>query len=247
MNLLNLTTNPTENPQVFDTCWMTGLIQKGRVRVTVPRLDDARTAAELAAAQYLLTVKNVCGHNKAGAGLVIRSSCSTIPDLYDGISSKSYLAPYANFLRTRFLGVTIEHQEAPFPWADEMCERQVDFIEIEKPGLTVIDIADIGPVELTAHAVEKYVQRFDRKPEKAWRELQRVGRDGKLATLVGRNVLHDIKHRRPGRYILDNKRDVMLVIAEPDQVGMLPRLVTVVRPEGNVRVVESTELAQASA
>ena len=51
MNLLSLTTNPTEDPLVFDTCWMTGLIQKGRVRVTVPRLDDGRAAAELAATQ----------------------------------------------------------------------------------------------------------------------------------------------------------------------------------------------------
>ncbi len=239
MNLLSLTTNPTEDPHVFDTCWMTGLVQKGRIRVTVPRLDDARTAAELAATQYLLTVKNVCGHNKAGAGLVIRTSCSTIMELANGTSSKSYLAPYANFLRTRFLGATIEHHEAPFMWADEHCERQVDFIEVEKPSMTVIEIAEIGPVELTAHAVEKYVARFDRKPEKAWRELQRIGRDGKLATLIGRSAMHDIKHRRPGRYVLDSKRDVMLVIAEPDKAGMLPRLVTVVRPEPNARLMET--------
>lgn len=236
MNLLSLTTNPTEDPQVFDTCWMTGLIQKGRVRVTVPKLDDARTAAELAAAQYLLTVKNVCGHNKAGAGLVVRTSSSSIIDLANGTSCKSYLSPYANFLRTRFLGVTIENQEAPFLWADERCERQVDFIDVDKPCMTVIEIAEIGPVELTAHAVEKYVQRFDRKPEKAWRELQRIGRDGKIAELIGRSVMHDIKHRRQGRYVLDPKRDVMLVIVEPDKSGMLPRLVTVVRPESNARM-----------
>jgi hypothetical protein len=105
--------------------------------------------------------------------------------------------------------------------------------------MTVIEIADVGPVELTAHAVEKYVARFDRKPEKAWRELQRIGRDGKLATLIGRSAMHDIKHRRPGRYILDPKRDVMLVIAEPDKAGMLPRLVTVVRPEPNARLMET--------
>ena len=244
MNLLSLTTNPTEDPHVFDTCWMTGLVQKGRIRVTVPRLDDGRSAAELAAAQYLLTVKNVCGHNKAGAGLIIRSSCSTVIELANGTSNKSYLSPYANFLRTRFLGVTIEYQEAPFLWADELCERQVDFIEVEKPSMTVIEIAEIGLVELTAQSVEKYVTRFDRKPEKAWRELQRIGRDGKLATLIGRSAMHDIKHRRQGRYVLDPKRDVMLVIAEPDRVGMLPRLVTVVRPEPNVRLVE-TEAATA--
>ena len=238
MNELRLSTNPTEDPRVFDTYWMTGLIQKGRVRVTVPKLDDGRTAAELVATQYLLTEKNVCGHNKAGAGLIIYASSSTVPELMAGTSLKSYLAPYCNFLRTRFLGVTIEHCEAPFDWADEQCERQVDFLEVDKPALTVIDIAGVGPVELTAHAVEKFINRFDRKPEKAWRELIRIGRDGKPAVLVGRSVFHDLKHRRPGRYILDEKRNLMLVIVDADAPGMLPRLVTVVHPEQNAKVQE---------
>jgi hypothetical protein len=49
--------------------------------------------------------------------------------------------------------------------------------------------------------------------------------------------LNDIKHRRPGRYVLDERRSVLLVIAEPDSSEKMPRLVTVVRPEANVRVV----------
>ena len=239
MNLLSLTTNPTNDPHIFDTCWMTGLLQKGRVRVHVPRLDDARTAAELSAMQYLLVEKNVCGHNKAGAGLVVNVSCSSIIDLVAGESAKSYLAPYANFLRTRFLGAAIEWKEAPFAWADELCEQQVDSIEVGKPSLTVIEVANIGRVELTAHAVDKYVRRFDRKPEKAWRELKRIGRDGKLAKLIGRNAIHDIKHRRPGRYVLDEKRDVLLVIADPDDLNSLPRLVTVVKPEHNAQLIDA--------
>lgn len=237
MNELHLTTNPTNDPCVFDTCWMTGLVQKGRVRVTVPHLDDGRTAAELAAAQYLLTVKNVCGHNKAGAGLIIYASCGAIIELMEGTSPKSYLVPYGNFLRTRFLGAAVQHSEAPFIWADERCESQVDFIDVDKPAVTVIDVTGVGPVELTAHAVKKYVDRFERKPEKAWRELLRIARDVKPAILVGRNAIHDIKHRRPGRYVLDEKRSVMLVIVEPDRIGMLPRLVTVVRPEANAKVL----------
>ena len=36
MNELHLTTNPTNNPRVFDVYWMTGLLQKGRIRITVP-------------------------------------------------------------------------------------------------------------------------------------------------------------------------------------------------------------------
>lgn len=247
MNDLHLTTTPTADPRVFDTYWMTGLIQKGRVRVTVPRLDDARTAAELAAAQYLLTVKNVCGHNKAGAGLRIYTSSGTIPELMAGISPKSYLVPYANFLRTRFLGAEVQHCESPYTWADELCESQVDFLDVPKPSVTVLDVSGVGPVELTAHAVEQYVVRFDRKPEKAWRELARIARDVQPAVLLNRNVMNDIKHRRPGRYVLDEKRSVLLVIAEPDRIGRLPRLVTVVHPESNARVVATNALAAASA
>ena len=236
MNELHLTTNPTHNPRVFDTCWMTGLERKGRIQITVPNLDDARTAAELAAMEHLLTKMNVCGHNKAGAGLVIHASCSAILDLMNGVSPHGYLAPYVNFLRTRFFGATVKICEAPFVWADERCEAQVTYMEVEEPAVTVIDVAGVGEVELTAHAVEKYVNRFERQPVKAWRELIRIAREVKPAVLEGRNVLHDIKHRRPGRYVIDERRSVMFVIAEPDSVGKMPRLVTVVRPEANVRV-----------
>ncbi len=237
MNELHLTTNPTHNPRVFDTCWMTGLERKGRIQITVPNLDDARTAAELAAMEHLLTKMNVCGHNKAGAGLVIHASCSAILDLMNGVSPHGYLAPYVNFLRTRFFGATVKICEAPFVWADERCEAQVTYVEVNEPAVTVIEVAGVGEVELTAHAVEKYVNRFERQPVKAWRELIRIAREAKPAVLEGRKVLHDIKHRRPGRYVVDERRSVMLVIAEPDSIGKMPRLVTVVRPEANVRVV----------
>ena len=237
MNELHVTTNPTNNPRVFDTCWMTGLEKKGRIQITVPRLDDARTAAELAAVEHLLTKMNVCGHNKAGAGLIINASCRAILDLMNGVSPHGHLAPYVNFLRTRFFGATVKICEAPFVWADERCEAQVTYVEVNEPAVTVIEVAGVGEVELTAHAVEKYVNRFERQPVKAWRELIRIAREAKPAVLEGRKVLHDIKHRRPGRYVVDERRSVMLVIAEPDSIGKMPRLVTVVRPEANVRVV----------
>ena len=237
MNELHVTTNPTNNPRVFDTCWMTGLEKKGRIQITVPRLDDARTAAELAAVEHLLTKMNVCGHNKAGAGLIINASCRAILDLMNGVSPHGHLAPYVNFLRTRFFGATVQICEAPFVWADERCEAQVTFWEVEEPAVTVIDVAGVGEVELTAHAVEKYVKRFERQPVKAWRELTRIAREVKPAVLEGRSVLNDIKHRRPGRYVLDERRSVLLVIAEPDSSEKMPSLVTVVRPEANVRVV----------
>jgi hypothetical protein len=237
MNDLNLATVPTADPRIFDTYWQTGLLQKGRINITLPRfLDDGRTAAELVAARYLLEEKNACGHKKTGAGLRIRTSCSSIPDLLKGELDKSYLSPYANFLRTRFMGAEIQVCEAPYEWADDLCESQVDFVAIEKPTLTVIDVNGIGPVEVTAHAMEKYALRFERPPERAWRDMVKISREVELAVLRERSVMSDLKHKRPARYMLHENRDVLLIIADPEKMGGLPRLVTVVKPEGNAQV-----------
>src|SRR5574338_59994 len=211
MNDLHLATTPTRDPRIFDTRWMTGLLQKGRVRVTLPKLDDGCTAAELAAVQYLLTVKNICGHNKAGAGLRLYVSCETIHELVAGTSPKGYLAAYANFLRTRFLGAELHQRSAPYDWDDELCESHVDHLEVDKPAMTLIDVSGVGQVEVTAHAVEKYLASFERKPEKAWRELMRIARDAEPAVRVGRKVIHEVKHRRAARYAMDSKGGADLI------------------------------------
>lgn len=239
MNELYLATNPTEDPCVFDTYWKTGLVTKGRVRITVPYLHDGKTAAELSAAKYLLETKCVCGHNKAGSGLILFTSCGTIQDLLLAESDKIYLAPYANFLRTRFLGAEISVAEAPYEWADERCETQVDFVEITSPGVTTIEVAGIGQVELTVHAIDRYMERFERPGEKAWRELIRLAKEVKPVVLVGRNVFNDIKHRRPAQHLLHEKRGVLFVVAAPDRFGGLPRLVSVQVPMRNAKLLET--------
>lgn len=240
MNDLFVTTNPTLDQRVFDTYWMTGLEKKGRIRITVPNLTDGRTAAELAATQYLLEAKNACGHNKAGAGLRIRFSCSAIRDLLNGDAPKGFLAPYAKFLRTRFRGCEVTIEEHPFLWADERCEAQVDFVEIENPPVPTIEVAGIGTVELTAHAVDRYIERAGRPPEKAWRDLVQMARKVKPVKKLGRSVFNDIKHRRPGQYMFHEQRNLLLVVAEPDHLGGLPRLVSVQVPTENARLVALT-------
>jgi len=224
MNDLHVVTKSTENPKVFDIYWMTGLVQKGRVRTTVTIQDDCRIAAELSTLQYLLETKNVCGHNKAGAGLRLWVSCGAIPKLLKQESEKFYLSPYANFLRTRFLGLKIDVEKRKVDWADELCDRPVDEIRVVTPSMTVIEVAGVGPVELTAHAVGRYIERFDRPPAKAWRELTRLAKEA-IPLPVKRNEIHNLKHRNPGSFFASKK--VILVVAQPDHAGMLPRLVTV--------------------
>lgn len=224
MNDLHVLTKTTQEPKVFDVYWMTGLVQKGLVRTTVTLQDDCRIAAELSTLQYLLETKNVCGHNKAGAGLRLWVSCGAILKLLKQESDKFYLSPYANFLKTRFLGLEIEVQKKKVDWADELCNRQVDEIRVVTPTMTVIEVAGVGRVELTAHAVDRYIERFERPPAKAWRELTRLAKEAR-PLVVNRREVHDLKHRNPGAFY--SSKNVILVVVKPDHAGMLPRLVTV--------------------
>lgn len=238
MNDLRLLTKKTSDPRVFDTYWMTGLIQKGRVRVTVPAQKDAQTAAELSAAQYLLSEKNVCGHNKAGAGLRIWVSRGAIRKLLRGISDNDRMSPYANFLLTRYLGAQVEVENQDTSWADERCETQVDIMDVQGPAMTTIEVNGFGLVELTGHAVARYIEHFKRQPERAWREIVEIAKEVKPAIIKGRKSIHDLQHRNKGRYAMDAKRGVLLTIADPDKPGMLPSLVTIMIPDDRAAYAE---------
>ena len=231
MNEMHVVTRPTDDPLVFDTYWMTGLMQKGRVRSTVFMEDDIKIGAELAAVQFLLEQKNVCGHNKAGAGLRLWVSCDEISALLKEDSERSYLSAYANYLRTRFLGAEVIVDNESHDWVDLLCEAQVDDLSVYGPAMTVIDVAGVGPVELTAHAVERYIQRFERPAVKAWRDLVKLAKEA-IHVNPPRKAIHDVKHRNRGFFFL--ARQVMLVVAEPDHPGQLPRLVTVSTPDMSV-------------
>lgn len=230
MNVLTLTTTSANEPNVFDVYWMTGLVQKGRVRVHMRSIDGNQVAAELAAAQYLLTEKNVCGHNKAGGGLKLIVSQQQVLDLSEAASSMKHLYRYANFLRTRYLGAQVVLGDARYAWADEGCDRQVDAIYVDRPAVTTLEVNGIGKVELTAHAIDRYVHRFDRKPHKAWRELTNIAKEVQPVNLLNRKPIHDIKHRQPGYYALDAKRNMLFVLTNDSRSDYLPRLVTVTRP-----------------
>ncbi|MCC7481858.1 MAG: hypothetical protein IT541_10085 [Hyphomicrobiales bacterium] len=230
MNNLFLHTRPTGNQREFDTFWMTGMNAKGRVRTTIPLNEDGAIAAELAAAQYLLEERHACGHNKAGAGLCLYVTFGAIRKLLNAESGKGHLAPYAIFLRTRFLGAEISVANRKVKWIDEQCEERVESLIVSEPKGTLIEVGGFGQVELTAHAVEQYVTRFGRKPEKAWRTLQEIAKAASPVTQAKRSAFHDIKHRRQGTFALNQEQDLLMVITPPEKVGGLPKLVTIYRP-----------------
>lgn len=110
MNFLKTFTLPTEQPDTFMVYWTNSIIQpKGILRVRVfPQINDLNLVAELAAMRHLLEDKGVAGKNVVGnAGTQLVVSAGAIRKLQAMKSDKSHLAPYTNFLTTRFAGCTI--------------------------------------------------------------------------------------------------------------------------------------------
>ena len=225
MNLLQVFTQNTDDPLVFDTYWMTGLVKKGRVRTTVfVREECAKTVAELVAIQYLLEQKNACGHDKSGSGLRLCVSQEEVLALANSQSQMCDISDYAIFLKTRFLGAELSVCVDDSQWADELCDREVDEISVYSPDVTCIEVDGIGKVKLTAHAVQRYVQRTGRDAGKAWRDLVKLGKNAAQISYE-RKEIHNIKHKRRGLYF--RAKEMVLVITPPDRPGCLPRLVTV--------------------
>lgn len=239
MNKLKLHTRQIGD-KTFDVYWWTGTYTIGRVRVTVQaplaeapseeqRKRDRAIAAELSACRYLLEDCNVCGHNKTGTGLQIHFTFGAISRLTRAVSAKDYLAPYALFLRTRFVGCEIEIDKAS-DWVPEEVSRHAE-LEVKGPILCHIEVAGIGPVDVTAHAVEQYCERFNRPPLKAWIDLIKISRKVEPEVAVGRSAFADTKHRRQGRFFINRDRRLRLVITPADRLGGHPKLVTVIAPE----------------
>ena len=158
MNILSVSTRRTETNDVFEVHWRTGLEVKGCVRVTMnaEMPGDRHIAAELATIRFLLEDRNVCGHDKAGKNLTIRLTYGAIKKLVRTRSDKEYLSPYANFLRTRFAGANLEVESRPPEWIDETCESTE--LTVAGPAATVIAVGGIGNVELSSHAVRRYIE-----------------------------------------------------------------------------------------
>lgn len=110
MNTLKTHALATNLADTFMVYWTNSSSRPGgliKVRVT-QKMPDAVIAAELAAMQYLLEIKEVIGRNLVGnANTKLTVSRGAIRKLRRCQSDKSHLAPYANFLTTRFAGSPI--------------------------------------------------------------------------------------------------------------------------------------------
>lgn len=231
MNNLQLHTR-TENSTIC-VYWKTGQNSHGRFTVAMPAMEDAEIAAELAVAQLLLEERNACGHDKTGAGLCLEMTFGAIRRLLRGVSDKEHLAPYVLFLRTRFNGAELAVAKRA-DWVSEV-SGPAEPLAVSGPRPTVIDVGGIGPVELTAHAFDQYVARFESDPDskKIWRRLQKLARAASPVSITGRSAFHDVKHRRQGTFALNATADFLVVVV-PESGGRR-KLVTVYRPSDHVK------------
>jgi hypothetical protein len=224
MNVLRLFTKDRPDG-AFDVFWMTGNKSKGVFEVCLPDMSDARVAAELAVTRTLLVERNACGHNKTGAGLCLVVSAGAIRKLIRQESNKAHLAPYALFLRTRFVGaqVTVEKDSS---WIDDSCRENREVLTVTQPEPEFIVVGGFGEVELTAHVLERYGKHFGGKVERLWINLAAAAQEAEAGDLPKRKALSNVRHRRVGAFAINRRRNVVFVVVPPDVATRRPKLAT---------------------
>jgi len=116
-----------------------------RVKVAA-KVEDKAIAAELAAIQHLLEVRCVLGNNISGnAKTQLVVSSGAIRKLQRRQSDKVHLAPYANFLCTRFAAcpITVEKDTR---WFREQLPVTEEDLLVSGAGRSIGDPPRSGPI-----------------------------------------------------------------------------------------------------
>ena len=161
----------------FTVYWKTGLRRGGELKVDLGEQYDKLPgqqkliAAELYAIHHLLSVKEVMGSNRSGNGLQIRVSKGAIKKLQKQRSTQHSLYSLTRFLLTRYQEAQISVEK----WDDWLShsfeEYSIDNATVREID-EVINVPKIGPVVVTRHALERFVERLsDGAPKHPWKAL----------------------------------------------------------------------------
>lgn len=217
MNFLKVLTKqqPDGSFYVFWTNSMRAL--RGAVRVEVPSgMKDRAIVAELYALQYLLEIVEAVGENMAGnetTKLIV--STGAIKKLVLKTSDKVDLVPYATFLKTRFKGCPIKANKRE-DWISPV-EPSIT-LNAEKPMPETMTVHGFGEIEITAHVVEQFAERFGKASlGDAWRALMKAASDARVVEIEKDNpttrLKYALKGREEGRYFYNPANKVMVVVA----------------------------------
>lgn len=207
MNLLTTICRAGESDREYDVFWRNGVQNQGLIRITVASsVADPEIVAELSALQWLLERRSVFGVSQAGKGLCLTVSSGAIKKLAlavgrDGVTvsklGKPHLIPYARFFAARFVGAAIEVSKDA-SWILPRAMNNVEAVSIDAPLPELVEFASLGVVELSDHALEKFVARqAGGEREDMWRLLRRIATSKlRLATLDQERLLR--QQRRHG-------------------------------------------------
>ncbi|MFC5076780.1 hypothetical protein VTH8203_00070 [Vibrio thalassae] len=161
----------------YTVYWKTGLRRGGELKVNLGEQYDKLPeqqkpiAAELYAIHHLLSVKEVMGSNRSGNGLQIRVSKGAIKKLQKQRSTQHSLYSLTRFLLTRYQEAQISVEKSD-DWLSYLFEEySVDNVTVR--GIDeVINVPNIGPVVVTHHALDRFVERLsDGVPKHPWKAL----------------------------------------------------------------------------
>jgi hypothetical protein len=231
LNILKVFTVATSEPNRFLVYWtnssvcLKGIIQ---ARVTA-NIEDRAIAAELSATKYLLEQKCVLGQNQAGnAGIRLSVSSGAIRKLMHRKSNKGHLAPYAQFLSTRFAGCQID-VDKDRRWFDGFAPSSVEDLLVSGPAQETIRVHGIGEVCVTRHIVDRFAERFlpaiahDKRSQVAWRKLVELAGDPDVYEVSNENAWTRIKHSDRGqqesRYFLNPNMKRIFVVTDNPRLG----------------------------
>ena len=236
MNVLKTHTMATQDQNTFLVYWTNSTHRPGgliTVRITA-NMRDAHIAAELAVMQHLLEERGVLGSTLVGnvnSKLVV--SLGAIKKLRRCQSDKSHLAPYANFLTTRFAGCPIGVDKDK-RWFDGFMPDTVENLLVSGPRRETLKVAGFGEVAVTQHVLDRFADRFlpdtsqDKLAQMAWKQLKEVATDPTVREVTRQGLWVGVKYahqgKQQGRYFLNCRRNLVLVVT--DNPGEGKRLVT---------------------
>lgn len=236
MNILRTHTQAGNEANSFLVHWTNSTKRPGgliKVRMTA-NMQDAHIAAELAAMQYLLEESGVLGSTLVGnANTQLVVSLGAIKKLRRCQSDKSHLAPYANFLTTRFAGCPISVDKDTH-WFEGFTPDTVNDLLISGPRRETLTVSGLGEVAVTQHVLARFADRFlpesskNQLAQTAWKKLKEIASDPSVREVTRQGLWVGVKYaqqgKQQGRYFLNARRNLILVIT--DNPGEGKRLAT---------------------
>ena len=236
MHTLKTHTLPGLQTDTYLVYWTNSSVRLGgllRVKVAA-KVEDKAIAAELAAIQHLLEVRCVLGNNISGnAKTQLVVSSGAIRKLQRRQSDKVHLAPYANFLCTRFATCPIS-VEKDTRWFNNQIPVTEEDLLVSGPRKETIRLRGLGEVSVTRHALVRYVDRAlvdqssDQVMQLAWKKLSRLAEHQSVKEVsrqsLWASVIHNRNGKHEGRYFLNSVQQMVMVVTDNPNEG--PRLVT---------------------